>query len=149
MHIEHCIVIGRPVDEVFAFVTNLDNERRWQPEIESIRLLTPAPFRVGSEFEEVRRSLGRQFHWRFRVTALEPARTFAIASIGGAPVYQGSRRFEPVPAGTRLTETGDLETRGALRLLDPLLTWLALRSQRRAFARLKALIEGASPAQGG
>jgi uncharacterized membrane protein len=141
MHIEHRSIMQRPISKLFAFVMDLDNERRWQPEIESIRLLTPAPLRVGSEFEEVRRSLGRHYRWRFRVTTLEPKRLFASASIGGAPAYQGSRLFEPRPGGVRLTEIGDLETNGLLHLFDPPLARLALHAQRMAFARLKTLLE--------
>jgi uncharacterized membrane protein len=145
MHLEHSIIIQRPIGAVFAFVIDLDNERRWQPEVESIRLLTPAPLRVGSEFEEVRRSLGRQYRWRFRVTALEPEHTFTIASISGAPAYKGSRLFEAVSGGVRLTEIGDLETSGFLRLFDPLLARLALRAQRTAFGRLKEVLEDTPP----
>jgi hypothetical protein len=140
MQVNHAIELPLPPDQVFAYITNLENERRWQAEIERIQLLTPGPLALGSEFEEVRRSLGRQYTWRFRVTEFEPPWRFSIASIQGKPRYTGSRICSQTPTGTRLIEIGALETPAWLRLADPLLASLAQRSQRQAFAQLRALL---------
>jgi uncharacterized membrane protein len=140
MKINYSIVIHRPVDEVFAFVTDLRNERQWQPEIEAVHL--PAePLQTGSEFEEERRTFGRRYTWRFRVTVLTPNREFSIATVRGTPVYTGSRLFEAVPGGTKLSEIGEVETRGLMKLFDPLFARLAQKPQNDAFHRLKRLLE--------
>jgi uncharacterized membrane protein len=145
MKVAHSIVIQRPVAEVYAFIVNLANERRWQPEIESVQLDKPGPLTVGSRFREARRTFGRRYEWYFEVTELEPNHTFTIRSLTGQPPYQGSRRFEAVPGGTRLTESGELQTRGLLKLLDPLFERLSRKPLAEAYARLKALLEN-SPA---
>jgi hypothetical protein len=140
MKLHYSIEIARPPQAVFAFIANLDNERRWQPEIESVRVLTAGPFGLGSEFEEVRRTFGRRYTWRFRVTEFEPPRRFSIESIQGTTRYIGSRLCEPVAGGTRFSEIGEIETPKLLRPFDPLLARLALRPQRIAFNQLKALL---------
>ncbi|HMN30041.1 MAG TPA: SRPBCC family protein [Caldilineaceae bacterium] len=140
MQVSHTIDLPLAPEVVFAYITALENERCWQPEIERIRLLTPGPLALGAEFEEVRRSFGRQYTWRFCVTEFEPPWRFAIASIQGKPRYSGSRVCSLTPTGTRLTEAGELETPGWLRFCDPLLARLAQRSQKEAFGRLRALL---------
>jgi uncharacterized membrane protein len=141
MRIEYSIIIHRPVDEVFTFATDLQNERQWQPEIESLELPPEKPLRVGSVFTEVRRTFGRRYTWRFQVTAFEPGKIFRIESVAGTMPYKGSRLFEAVPEGTRLTEVGELQTSGIFKLFDPLMVRLATKSQDIAFHRLKALLE--------
>ncbi len=41
MKVKHTVLIRRPVEEVFAFVADLANETRWQPEIQSVTLEGP------------------------------------------------------------------------------------------------------------
>ena len=47
MDLTHSIVIRRPVEQVFAFVTDLRNETRWQPEIELVRQTSAGELGVG------------------------------------------------------------------------------------------------------
>jgi hypothetical protein len=46
-----------------------------------------------------------------------------------------------VPGGTQVTEEGELQTRGWLRLLDPFLERLARRPLAVAYQNLKNLLE--------
>ena len=69
------VVIDRPCAEVFAFVTDLRNELRWQPEIVAVTL--DGPLRVGGHFHETRVTFGRRFEWEFRITELEAPRRIA------------------------------------------------------------------------
>ncbi len=144
MKVAHSIVIQRPVEEVYAFIVKLENERRWQPEIESIQLDQPGPLAVGSRFREARRTFGRRYEWYFEVTELEPNRVFTIRSLTGNPPYQGSRLFEAVPGGTRVTESGELQSSGLLKLLDPLFERLSRKPLAEAYGRLKGLLEAGS-----
>jgi hypothetical protein len=64
MKVQHSIVINRPIEQVFAFVTNLaENERRWQPEIEVLQFTSAGPMGVGTTFREARRTFGRRYEW--------------------------------------------------------------------------------------
>ncbi len=140
MKIEHSLTIRRPLDVVFGFVTDLRNETRWQPEIESVTL--EGPMRAGSTFHERRVTLGRRYDWHFRITRLEPPHLITIETISGTAPYRGSRTFERVPGGTRVTESGELTLPWGLAVLDPLWRGLSRRSLRIAYDRLAALLEG-------
>ncbi len=139
MKVEHSVIINRPIEEVFAFVTNLNNETRWQPEIKSVTL--EGPLQAGSTFREVRTSFGLTFDWHFLITEFFPPNRIRIDTINGATRYRGSRLFEAVDGGTRVTEVGELVMPRYLRAFDPLFSWLSKRPLRIAYGRLKALIE--------
>src|SRR5215510_10545358 len=125
MKVQHSVIINRPIEEVFAFVTNLENERAWQPEIESIQFTSEGPMQVGTTFREARRTFGRRYEWHFKVTEFESPKIFSIQTLSGTMPYQGSRLFETAPGGTKVTEMGELQTNGLLKLFDPLMARLS------------------------
>ena len=143
MKVQHSVVIRRPLPEVFAFVTDLRNEIRWQPEIESVVL--DGPMGEGARFRERRRSFGLSFDWRFRVTRYEPLRCVAIETLRSeqhwAP-YRGARYFEAVAGGTRVIEEGELELPGVMRPFEPVFARMSKRPLRVAYGRLATLLEG-------
>lgn len=143
MHVEHSVTIARPIAEVFAFVTDLRNETRWQPEIEAVRV--EGPLRAGAIFHETRVSLGRRFDWEFRVTRFEPPHLISIETVAGSFPYRGSRRFEAVEGGTRVIESGELILPRPLRVFDGVGARLSRRPLREAYARLRALLEPREP----
>ena len=62
----------------------------------------------------------------------------------------GGMTFDPVAGGTRMRWSWDLEPRGGLRLMSPMITSLGRRSEQTIWASLKWLLEApetsASPA---
>ena len=46
------ITIKRPIDEVFAFATNLENEPKWHSSIVSTERLTEGAIGLGSKWRE-------------------------------------------------------------------------------------------------
>ena len=139
MQTHHSVVIARPITEVFGFVTDLGNEVRWQPEIVSVAI--QGPLRAGAVFTETRVSFGRRFDWEFVITRFEPPHVISIETLTGTAPYRGSRIFEIVAEGTRVTEVGELTLPWFARALDPLATRLARAPVREAYGRLRTLLE--------
>jgi hypothetical protein len=52
--------------------------------------------------------------------------------------------FEPAPTGTRMTWSGQVQPKGALRLLGPVITWLGSRQEQRIWTALKQYLETAA-----
>ena len=139
MKIQYSVLINRPIEEVFAFVTNLENETRWQPEIKSVTL--DGPLQTGGTFRETRVTFGRRYDWHFRITQFQPPFHITIETISGTTPYSGSRIFEAVNGSTRVTERGELKTSGLLCLFDPILAHLSQKPLQKAYNRLKVLLE--------
>jgi carbon monoxide dehydrogenase subunit G len=141
----HTVEIGRPPEEVFAFVTEPANYPRWQPSLLEVRPHSHGPLRVGSEATEVRRFLGRELETTWTCVEHEPSRRSAIESDDGPVPFRGTFLLEPAGGGTRFTWT--VETRGAAsRLGGPLVGRATRRELETNADRLKRLLEGARAA---
>lgn len=55
------VVIARPLDEVFAFVSDARNRPSWDESVESEELTSPEPIGVGSTVRTRMRSMGRDY----------------------------------------------------------------------------------------
>ena len=62
------MVIARPMDEVFAFVSDARNRPSWDDSIESEELTSPEPIGVGSTVRTRMRSMGRDYEIDWEVT---------------------------------------------------------------------------------
>jgi hypothetical protein len=48
------LLVDRPVDQVFAWLTNPKNQGKFDKSSVEMELLTPGPWQAGSQFREVR-----------------------------------------------------------------------------------------------
>ena len=137
--------VNRPVAQVFTWLTNAENQGKFDKSSLKMDLLTPGPWRAGSQFKELRDLGGRKTEVLSEVSELEPNRRFVIRSKTG-PDWLGTWNFEPEGAGTRLRWTGQLTLKGFVRLLEPLIG-KQMRSQIAwQFEQLPGLIEAETTA---
>jgi uncharacterized protein YndB with AHSA1/START domain len=136
--IQQSVTIARPVEEVFAFLANLDNIPRWRPDVLEVR---GGPFRVGSEFDEVINFGGRKAQ-TFRVEVVEPNETLEVAAIAGLGIRPTQRYALSHHAGTTTVAIQvTVRTRGLFRLLEPLLPKMIAAKWRDYSDRLRGLLE--------
>jgi uncharacterized protein YndB with AHSA1/START domain len=134
------ITIQRPIEEVFAFLTDPKNHSRWDTTSISMEQLEPGPWREGTRFREIRKLGRRNVEVASQVAALEPNRRFNIMSLSG-PEWRGQWLFDEVEKGTRLRFEGRLTFTGAMRLMEPLIARGFKRQIDENFARLKEILE--------
>ncbi len=98
------IIVERPIDEVFAFVTDARNNPLWQAAsgLKEIRQEPASPVGVGARITEVRDVMGQRTENSSEVTEYEPHSRYARSQIGSSgPITRGEYTFEEIPAGTR------------------------------------------------
>jgi len=136
--------VNRPVEKVFAWLTNPDNQGKFDKSSLKMEALTPGPWRTGTQFRELRDLGGRKTEVLSEIAELEQNRHFIIRSKTG-PEWLGTWLFEPEGAGTHLRWTGQLTMKGFTRLLEPLIG-RSMRAQiEQQFANLPRLIEAEIP----
>jgi uncharacterized membrane protein len=140
MKIKHSVIINKPIEEVFAYVTHLDNEILWQPQIQKVYMTCDSSLCKGATFVEIRQTFGRRFEWVFQVTLFEDNKRYCIETISGTIPYKGCRIFEAVDGGTKVTEAGELETNGFFKIFNPLLVLISRRPLAVAYKKLKYLL---------
>jgi carbon monoxide dehydrogenase subunit G len=139
--IEHEITIDRPVSEVFAYLTDVDNLQSWQDSVLEIRRDDDAPVAVGSRWTEVREVMNRKMEQPIEVTELETDRTFTVQSLSGPVRMRVEHRLEPAGEGTRVRVVGEAELGGFAKLGGPMVKRQARQMFEADFAKLKQQLE--------
>ena len=142
IRIEHSVVINRPVHEVFAFVANVENNRRWQPTVLEARMTSRGPVGVGSTGVEVRQLMGRPMELTFEVTEYEENAKFGFKITSGPMPIAGTETFESVEGGTRVNLVFQGEVGGMLGLAEPIMGQMMRNLVESDCRNLKALLEG-------
>ena len=65
--------ISRPIDEVFAFVSNKENDLKWQQGLVEVHQAA-GPVGVGTQIAEVYSFLGRKMEGKLEVTEYQAGR---------------------------------------------------------------------------
>lgn len=140
---QHSVVIAAPVEKVFAFAADFENDPRWRDEVQRMRYTSGRPVGVGTRAVETARVLGQTLETTTVTTDYEPNRRVAAKSVSGPVPIVASRDFEAVPNGTRFTYTLEGDTSGVLlfRLIQPVLTRWYQRRIEGYLRTLKRILE--------
>jgi carbon monoxide dehydrogenase subunit G len=140
MHAEVSIVINRSLEEVFVFLSDLENNLKWRSGMIEAKKTSAGPIGVGTTYRMINNFFGRQIEGEAEVTEYEPNRQYATRNKSGLPV-ETRRTFEPVPGGTRVTFMVKVEVGGFMKLVEPLAARIGKRRLEADAATLKRLIE--------
>jgi hypothetical protein len=101
VRISEKFAVGRPPDEVIAFMAAPENLAKWQTIKTQVTPLTNGPTRLGSRFREGNK-VG-PFRWEqiVEVVEFDPTRVFAVAVVDGRE-SGGRWTFEPTDDGSRV-----------------------------------------------
>jgi uncharacterized protein YndB with AHSA1/START domain len=139
--VEDNVVIRRPLDEVFAFVADAENDPKWRDDhLETVRT-SDGPIGPGTTYREVIKFMGRM-EARAQIVEYEPRRRVALRLTSGPLRPTLTYSFEPADGGTRLTYRVDLRTSGLFRLMEPLMPGTIRKQWRGNFGNLKRILEG-------
>ncbi|HZS79434.1 MAG TPA: SRPBCC family protein [Ktedonobacteraceae bacterium] len=141
--VQNSIVIERPIEEVFDFVTDPTTTSLWQPNLAQSEIITPGPMQVGTAIREVRRIGKAEKSAVWEVTEYEPPhkRAYVYTQSFGPITQSGITIFEATEKGTLVQFTAYVKTRFPLNLLMPLLVGLMRKQNEKNFALLKQLLE--------
>src|SRR5215207_4531137 len=93
------VVIERPPEEVFAYVSDLRNVPEWGALSGEMRKETEGPPEVGARYTADLTFLGRRLAISYEVSAYEPPRLFAFRSLGGPFRDEYNYTFEAAEGG--------------------------------------------------
>src|SRR5262245_21494645 len=134
-------VINRPVEEVFAFLSNPENYPKWVSGTSEVKITSEGPIGVGTTYRSVVTFLGRRIEGEIEFTEYEPNRGYALKTISGPFPLEDSVTFERVEGGTRVSETHVGEVGGFFKLAEPLLISLVKRQFEAEYANRKDPLE--------
>jgi len=139
--IEKSIIINRPVEDVWKFISNVENIPKWNRGTRKGRVTSDGSIGVGAKVQYLRQFLGRQLIVKLRVSEYVPNKVIVLQLSAGLVTAQTGFTFEPVQAGTRLTHPSEIELGGWWKLITPILSPMLERDGREDMANIKRLIE--------
>lgn len=139
--VELSVVVNRPAAEVFAFVVDPANNKKWQKGLVESRLTSPGPVGVGSQITDVRKIMGRDLDSKLEVIAFESNKTFGEKVVSGPLQFEIMQTFEPSGDGTKVSLVAHGEPGGFFKLAEGLVQ-KQLQSQLEGDSqRLKKALE--------
>jgi uncharacterized membrane protein len=135
------IGINRPIEEVFGFLTNLENDLKWRSEWVEARNTSEGSLGVGATFLLVGEFLGRKMPTEYKVIEYQPNQSAAWKTVSGPIPMTFWRIFERAEDGTRLTIRYEAELRGFFKLVMPLLAGSVKRQHEGDLRKVKELLE--------
>ena len=135
------VEIDRPSDEVFAFISNFENNPKWQSGQLEARFSSEGPLRVGSTYDQVAKFLGRRIESSFEVLEYEQNRRVKASSTSGSFPITFTRMVEPRDGGAKVTAIIEGNASGFFKLAEPLLSRMVQRSVDSDYQTLKRVME--------
>jgi uncharacterized membrane protein len=137
---EHSVTVERPVEEVFAFLADAENDPRWRSGVLDIERV--AGDGVGARYRQgVKGPMGRRVSGDFEITEYAPPRAIGFRATAGPVRPEGRYELEPAAGGTRVRFSLSCKPRGLARLITPMVA-RTMRSEVQALDRLPAAMNG-------
>ena len=141
IRVETSVVINRRPEDVFAYISNFENNPHWQGGMKEARFISQGPLGVGSTYTQVATFLGRRVESSFEVIDYQSNRLVKATSISGSFPITFTHIVEPVDDGTQVSAIVEGDAISSSKLAQPLLAWMVQRSVDADYASLKELPE--------
>jgi len=138
---EKSIVIHRPIEEVFNYVSDQRNTPQWQSGLMEVRRTTEGPLGVGTKHTFVRNFMGRRMEASNEYVAYEPNKLITFKTTSGPVRLEASYLFEPAADGTKVTGRIEMEAAGLFGFAEPLIAIALRRESDAAVMALKDQLE--------
>ena len=141
VRVELNVVINRPVEEVYAYTSNPENNSQWQSNCLGAVITSEGPTGVGTTFSDGAKFLGRRIESTFEITEYDPNRKVWFKTTSGPIPAKAGYTYESVEGGTKVTFGCEAEPGGLFKLAKPIIVREIKREWETSLANLKDLLE--------
>jgi hypothetical protein len=135
--IENKVEIARPIEEVFDFVSDMRNELKWNPDVESMEKITEGPVGLGTRFNAKWHTSPQLMTER---TNFHRPTSFSYHN-GGPIEVDLTITLNSTPEGTLLTSCFDARPHGFFRLIFPIFLIILRRQEKANMVNVKRVLE--------
>jgi len=139
--IRGAVDILRPVEDVFAFLSEPENNLQWETGLVEMKKTTEGPLAVGSKGRRVEKLFGTD-EGTWEITEHVPNESLGMTFESQRIVGTAGYKLESTDGGTRLNYwfTGNFK-KILFKLLMPLMMPMFRRQVRKDYAKLKGILE--------
>ena len=135
------VIINRPMEDVFSFITDMNNHAEWQTGVIESRVTSEGSVQVGSTYRYVTQMLGRHIRTEGEVITCDPNKGFFYRSTEAPFQIVGGYTFEKANGGTKVTQRIVADIEGFFRLAQPIVVRTTKRNLESNLLTLKELLE--------
>jgi carbon monoxide dehydrogenase subunit G len=121
INIDLSTLVDKPVEDVFAYIGDLNNMPKWNTTVMDVEQITPGDVGVGTKFKSVGEMLGRRIEGEMQVTAYEPDTKFGVQMNAGPALVNMTLSFKAVGTGTEVNLNAQGNPSGLFKLAEPLM----------------------------
>lgn len=140
IHFKNEIMIEKPIEEVFSFVSNFENVPKWNYYVQRVTNLTGEKIGEGTTFHQIRESDQQ----RFKVIEYIPNKKVVVETLeGSSPDFTIKCEFEGSEGQTKFSYKWELElaNSGPGRILEKLAGRRVKQAVYQNLTKLKELLE--------
>ncbi len=141
INIEKSILINRPIEEVFTYVSDLTHSAEWQNGLVEVRMVSEGPVGVGTRYAFVRSFMGKKMEASNEIEEFVPNSKIAFKTTSGPIPLEASYLFESTGRETKLTSTIEMHPGGFISLAEPLISASLGRDVEASLGKLKNMLE--------
>jgi uncharacterized protein YndB with AHSA1/START domain len=138
---EFTVVINRPVEDVFEFLSRAENMPRWAENVIEAVQTSEGRVDVGTTCHVVTKGMGMQVKQDFVVTECQQNRLYAAKSTSGPVQVENRYILEADNGGTKLYAYSSADLGGFMGLAGPLLNRKLKKQFETDHTNLKRLLE--------
>jgi hypothetical protein len=135
------VTINRPIQEVYAYVTDHANDKYWKPFVTESRKISAGPIGVSTRFEIVTVAWGYRRAGEVEVLEYEPYNLYAYRSNDELFSFVARLAFSTTSSGTLIQGYVKFHAQGLWKLLVPIPLLFFQSQTRQTFNRLKQVME--------
>jgi dehydrogenase/reductase SDR family member 12 len=148
VRLRETIEVARPIDEVFAYVSDFGNAAQWDPGVAESRKAGAGPVGVGTTFKLRVRFGPRSIPMDYAIRELDRPRRVLLEGKSDSVHALDDIGFVATPRGTRITYTAEISLFGVLRAIEPFLKGALDRVGKNAVRGLQSALSGESSPPG-
>jgi len=140
VRIDKNITINRPVEDVWQYLTNLENMPLWDRDVIEAKQISDGTIGAGTTVKVIDTLIGRR-SGLLQIIEFSPYNRFVIRAAAGPSIGNLEFTLEPVSDGTKVREISEIELHGFLKLFEPAFTLFGKKFSQGDFANLKRVLE--------
>ncbi|WP_338729303.1 SRPBCC family protein [Haladaptatus sp. DJG-WS-42] len=145
------IDIAQPVQDVYAYISSVENMANWVDGVSNVQHVSGEPDEEGATYTSDYTYGGRTTEMTYEITTAEPPNRFAMVGTGPFP-FEGELLLTATPSGTRVTNTIEAGadgrfTKAMFTVFRPVMRRMMARQLGKELAILKRHLESASPSE--
>jgi uncharacterized protein YndB with AHSA1/START domain len=125
------VVIDRPIEEVFAFLADGENDTKFSARVLEIKQTTDGPPGLGTVYASTVKDGGVKFKREFKLTEFEAPTKIRWSEVSTGPVITPEGGYDLAPAGEGKTELSFYNVIVPHTFVGKLVVGPALRSARK------------------